>query len=123
MSDEFVPLADAVRSLRAELIEAAEAGADQLIRFGVGPIDLEFQVVAKREGGPNGKVKFGLLGMGFELGGNAKFSSEQVQKVKVSLKPIQVNTDGSITELEIAKAPTSASKSENEINLSRKPRS
>jgi hypothetical protein len=79
-----------------------------------------FKLLRNERGGANGKVKFGVLGMGFEIGGTAKFSSEQIHKVKLSLKPVQVNRDGSITELEISKVPATT-KSEDEVSLSRKP--
>ena len=102
MSDEFLPLANVVRSLRVEIAQATKAGANESVRFEVGPIDLEFQVVAKKEA--DGEIKFGVLGLGFEVGG--KFSSDHVQKVKVTLKPLQVLPDGSLTELEILKVPS-----------------
>jgi hypothetical protein len=94
--------------LRSEIIKAANAAGPERIRFGVGPIDLEFQVVAKREGGPSGKIKFGIWGVGVEAGGSAKFGNEHMQKVKFTLKPVRVEDDGSETEVEVfrPKKPT-----------------
>jgi hypothetical protein len=75
-AEEMLPLAEVVEALRSEIIKAADAAGPERIRFGVGPIDLEFQVVAKREGGPSGKIKFGIWGVGVEAGGSAKFGNE-----------------------------------------------
>ena len=84
-----------------EIVKAADVAGKEDIRFGVGPIDVEFQVVAKREGGPEGKIKFAVLGFGVEAGGNAKFVSERTQKVKLSLKPVRIAPDGSEEDVEI----------------------
>lgn len=102
-SEELLPLAEAVQALRSELGRAADAAENEEIRFGVGPIEVEFQIAAKREGGPQGTIKFGVLGVGVEAGGSAKFVSERTQKVKLSLKPVRVARDGSEEEIEIFK--------------------
>jgi hypothetical protein len=60
MSDTLLPLRDAIKALRAELQNAYEDGMDEDIRFQTGPVELEFTVVAAREGGPEGKIKFSL---------------------------------------------------------------
>ena len=100
-SEEVLPLAEVVQALRGEIGRAVDAAGNEQIRFGVGPIEVEFQVVAKREGGPQGTIKFGVLGVGVEVGGSAKFASERTQKVKLSLKPVRVTSDGSEEEIEI----------------------
>jgi hypothetical protein len=110
MSEELLPLSEAVRALRAEIVTAAEAGKAETIRFGLGKIELEFQIVAKREGGSDGKIKFGVLGVGLEIAGSAKFSSEQVHKVKVTLNPVQINRDGAEEEIEISRKPRTTKK-------------
>jgi hypothetical protein len=99
--EEMLPLGEVIRELRTEITKAASAGAKERIRFGVGPIDLEFQVVAKREGGPSGKIKFGIWGIGVEAGGGTKWGTESTQKVKFTLKPVRVEDDGTETDLEI----------------------
>jgi hypothetical protein len=103
-TEEMLPLAEVVDALRSEIVKAADVGGNEKIRFGVGPIDIEFQVVAKREG--SGKIKFGIWGIGVDAGG--KFGSERTQKVKFTLKPVRMNDDGSETEVEVfrPKKPT-----------------
>jgi len=95
MAENMLPLSDVVRALRAEILAGASAGENETILFELGPIDVEFTVVAKREGGPNGKIKFEIFGIGAELGGSAKFASEQTQKIKLNLKPMVQLPDGS----------------------------
>jgi hypothetical protein len=86
-AEEMLPLAEVVEALRSEITKAADVAGNEEIRFGDGPIDLEFQVVAKREGGPSGKIKFGIWGVGVEAGGSAKFGNERTQKVKCQVHP------------------------------------
>jgi Trypsin-co-occurring domain 2 len=105
MADEMIPLHDAIRILRAEIVLAAEEGTDKGVQFRLGPIDLEFSVVATREGGPNGKIKFSLFGIGAEAGGSAKFANERTQKVKLTLTPFRKGADGSPEEVDINRVP------------------
>jgi Trypsin-co-occurring domain 2 len=99
--EEMPPQAEVIRELRTEITNAASAGAKERIRFGVGPIDLKFRVVARREGGPSGKIKFGIWGIGVEAGRSKKSGKETTQKVKFALKPVRIEDDGSETDLEI----------------------
>jgi hypothetical protein len=105
MSNDIIPFAEAVRALRSEIILAVGTAKNEKLRFSLGPIELELQVVAKREGGPSAKIKFGLLGSGLELGGSGKFSSETVHKVKLRLDPILTADDGIIEEVIVSKKP------------------
>jgi hypothetical protein len=105
VSDHMLPLGEVVHALREELINAAKSGANEIVRFEAGSIEVEFTIVAKREGGPEGKIKFEVFGFGAELGGGAKFAREQTQKVKLTLTPVQVLPDGTRGHLEINKVP------------------
>jgi hypothetical protein len=88
---DLVPLREAIEALRTEIMEAAATGANQLVSFLVGPIELEFNVVAKREGAGKANVKFGILGLGAEIGGDLKVTGETTQKVKITLTPQVTN--------------------------------
>jgi hypothetical protein len=79
---EWVTLAEAVQVLREELTVARDNGADQDIQFDVGPVEIEFAVVAKRSGGGKVGLTF-LVPLGIE-GGLAK---EETHRVKVTLTP------------------------------------
>ena len=58
----IVGLAEAVESLRAELMKAVEAGKGQPMQFSVEPIELTAQVVVTK--GADGKIGWDLLGVG-----------------------------------------------------------
>jgi hypothetical protein len=89
--DSELELKDVVRKLREDLQAAAEEGQGKGIRFKLESIDLELKVAAKREGGPNGKIKFSVLGIGAEVGGSAKWAAEQVQTIKLKMVPETAN--------------------------------
>src|SRR5271167_1927174 len=91
---ETVPLRDAIRALRVEIMEAAEEASTQTVRFELGPIELEFQVVAKQEKGVHGKIGFHIFAAEATLGGSGKGADERTQKVKVVLNPILAGDDG-----------------------------
>jgi hypothetical protein len=101
MSENMLPLRDVVRALRAELLEASATSKYENLRFEVGPIEVEFTVFAKQEGGPEGKITFSILGLGAELGANAKFGRETTQRVKLTLTPSRTLADGTTGQLEI----------------------
>jgi len=44
-----IPLAEAIRALRRELVEAVREGEDEEVRFALGDIDLELQVEVSKE--------------------------------------------------------------------------
>lgn len=62
----IVGLAEAVESLRAELMTAVEAGRGQPMQFSVEPIELTAQVAVTKEA--EGKIGWNLLGMGGSYG-------------------------------------------------------
>ena len=81
MPETLLPLYQVIQGLRTELYAAVAAGKNELLTFDLGPIEMEFTVVAKREGGPNGKIKFEIFGIGAELGADAKVGTERTQKI------------------------------------------
>jgi NTP-dependent ternary system trypsin peptidase co-occuring protein len=94
MPAQLLPLVDVIRSLRAEIQEATTAGIDESLRFKLGPIELEFQVVAAKEAGADGKISFHIFGVGAEIGGNAKGSDQRTQRIKLVLTPVKVSANG-----------------------------
>lgn len=76
-----IGLVEVIASLRAELAEAVEEGKNQDIQFPVGQIDLEFQVGVTRDVHGGGKLRFWVL----ELGADAGYEAQSVQKVAISL--------------------------------------
>ena len=55
--DAGVGLAEAIRSLRAELSLAMQHGTGEDIRFRVGPVELEFLLEVTQEAGAEGGVR------------------------------------------------------------------
>jgi hypothetical protein len=95
---ETIPLRDVVRALRAEIISAAKDASAQEVKFELGQIELEFQIVAKKDRGVDGKlggkVSFHILSFDATLGGNVKVADERTQKVKLVLQPTFVDGTG-----------------------------
>lgn len=81
-------LAETVRALREELEQAVTSADGQEIRFLVGPVQLEFHVAVRREGGTSGKARFWVL----EAGADVSYAKETIQKVSLTLEA--ASTDG-----------------------------
>jgi Trypsin-co-occurring domain 2 len=95
--------------------------SNETVRFELGPSEVEITIVAKREGGPNGKIKFEVLGLGAELGGGAKLGGEKTQNVKLNLTPVKILPDGSQAHLEISRVPQPDYPASTEEPLIRRP--
>ena len=102
---ETIPLRDALAALRVELVGATGDAAGQKIRFELGPIELEFQVVATTEKGVEGKVggkvNFHIFSAEASIGGNVKGSDDRTQKVKLVLNPVLLSEGGERRKLDI----------------------
>jgi hypothetical protein len=83
-----VGLAEAVESLRAELMTAVEASKDQPMQFSVEPIELTVQVAVTKEA--DGKIGWNLLGMG------GSYESASTQTLMLKLTPVWKNQDGTL---------------------------
>jgi Trypsin-co-occurring domain 2 len=105
---ETIPLRDAVRALRAEIMAAAEDASGKSVRFELGQIELEFQVVAKGEksadGKFSGKINFHIFSVDAALGGGGKHADERTQKIKFVLMPTGIDAMGKpTTKLQISR--------------------
>ncbi|MFO1036166.1 MAG: trypco2 family protein [Geminicoccaceae bacterium] len=78
-----IPLAEAIKDLRAELLEAMREGADKGLRFRLKPVELELNLSMSREGGAGGKVKFWVV----ELGADGKLQQATTHRLKLILEP------------------------------------
>jgi hypothetical protein len=103
---ETLPLREVIRSLRSELVEAATEGQTEAVRFELGPIELEFQVVVEREGEAGGKLGFHIFAANAEVNLGGKVSDQRTQKVKLTLTPSAWRDDDSKVPLEIARRHT-----------------
>ncbi|MFF0518417.1 trypco2 family protein [Actinomadura nitritigenes] len=80
---DWLDLADVVRALRRELAEAAAEGAAADVHFEVGPVEMEFLVDVKREGGADAGVRFGVV----SFGGKGSVISGSAHRLKLVLTP------------------------------------
>ena len=79
-----IPLADAIKRLRDELISAAQEGADKDVRFRLGPIQLELEVAATNTGGGEAGIKFWVV----TIGGKAETSKARTHTIHLELHPL-----------------------------------
>jgi len=84
----IIGLAEAVESLRAELMRAVKAGWDQPMQFSVEPIELTAQVAVTKDA--NGKIGWNLLGIGGSL------ESASTQTLTLRLAPVWKKPDGTL---------------------------
>ncbi len=78
-----IELADAVASIRNQLIEAATRATDHPVSFAVGDIQMEFTLELRREAKAGGKVKAWVV----EAGTDAARTTGRTHKVAFTLTP------------------------------------
>jgi len=78
---EQLGLAETVEALRAELAQAAAAGAKADFQFPVSGVQLEFHVGVTKTGEGKAGVRFWVV----ELGGSGSYAREEIQTVTVTL--------------------------------------
>lgn len=79
----MIELAEVIGELRRELQRAMDAGEGELLRFELGPVELEATVAVEKGGGGSAKVRFWVI----ELGGDAKATQASTQRLKLALQP------------------------------------
>ena len=110
MSDfSEIELAAAVRAVRAQLVQAARDGANDPVRFEVGPIQMDFAVELRREAGASGGVKAWVLSAEAE----AKASRATTHRVSFTLTPKDVVRGGPVEVGDDRPAGTSRFNSDN----------
>ena len=85
--DGRVPLSDAISSLRAELMEAMRESRGEELRFALGPVELEFQLVATIEVGAGGGVRFWVV----NADAKASRATGSTHTLKVTLTPVHAS--------------------------------
>ena len=79
----MIELAEVIGELRRELQRAMDGGEGELLRFELGPVELEATVAVEKGGGVGAKVRFWVI----ELGGDAKANQASTQRLKLALQP------------------------------------
>ncbi|GLY79329.1 trypco2 family protein [Actinoallomurus iriomotensis] len=84
MSDgDWLDLADVVHALRRELAQATAEGSEAEVRFELGPVELEFLVDVKKDGGAEAGVRFGVV----SFGAKGTVTSGSTHRLKLLLTP------------------------------------
>jgi hypothetical protein len=83
VAEDWVGLADAIRALRRELTASMTAAQGEAIRFELGPVEMEFLLEVRKEGGGEAGVRFWVV----SLGGKGAVSSGSTHRVVLSLTP------------------------------------
>jgi hypothetical protein len=89
MTDATVGLAEAIATLREELLTAVDEGKDKAMRFRLAPVDLSLQVAITKEA--DGKIGWKVLGLG------GSYTSVTTQTLGLRLEPVWRHDDGSYT--------------------------
>ncbi|MFF0555395.1 trypco2 family protein [Streptomyces sp. NPDC004266] len=85
-----IELADAIQSVRDQLITAAGRATGQAVAFEVGDIEMEFTIELRQEVKGSGKVKAWVV----EAGADATRAKGETHRVAVTLKPRNAATGG-----------------------------
>lgn len=79
----MIELSEMIAELRRELNDAIDAGADERLRFELGPVEVEVTVGLDSKGTAGAKVRFWVI----ELGGDAEVARSSLQRIKLTLQP------------------------------------
>ncbi len=117
---DTIPLRDAIHALRGEILAARGEAASQGVQFELGPIEMEFQVVARREIGGEAKVGFHIFAAEASVGVSGKGADERTQKVKFVLNPVLVDATGGRSKVDISREGTREKDKPSETTLERR---
>ena len=87
-----VPLAAAIRALRAELMAAWTDAQDKSLRFKVAPVELTLEVAVTWTGTGTAGIKWWLL----EAGGEVSREKATTQTIKLTLDPVTLDAQGNV---------------------------
>jgi hypothetical protein len=83
----LVPLGEAIRSLRVELLQAMQDARGEELRFAIGPVELEFQLTATTEASAGGAVRFWVI----DADAKGSRASGSTHTLKVTLTPVHAS--------------------------------
>lgn len=93
-----VDLADTIRVLRQQLSAAMHEGQSEELRFDLGEVQLEFEVVVTKDASADGGIRFGVL----SLGAKANIGNEASHRISLIMQPVIVNSDGSTSRANVS---------------------
>ena len=83
----LVPLGEAIRSLRVELLQAMQDARGEELRFAIGPVELEFQLTATTEASAGGAVRFWVI----DADAKGSRASGSTHTLRVTLTPVHAS--------------------------------
>ena len=86
-SKSRIPLAKAIKDLRAELLDAVKEGAGKDLRFKLDPIELELSLDMTYKGGGEASVEFWVV----KLGAKGEVERAGAHKLTLKLNPVDKN--------------------------------
>lgn len=84
-----IALAEAIKSLRAELKDAFEEGQEQDMRFRPGPIELELEVQIAAEGKGEAKSRFWIV----DFSASGSLTRTGTHRIKMTLQAVDRNNN------------------------------
>ncbi|WP_416974152.1 trypco2 family protein [Streptomyces sp. 4F14] len=85
--EPWAELGETIGAIRSELQAALEAGQGEAVRFTTGPVELEFSVEVRKDGGAKAKVF--VLPWSVEAQGSAGVA--RTHRIKLTLQPVDTN--------------------------------
>lgn len=86
VSQPWAELGETVSAIRAQLQQAMDEGSGKSLQFRAGPVELEFSIEVRKEGGAKAKVF--VLPWSAEARGAV--SADAVHRIKLTLQPVDV---------------------------------
>jgi hypothetical protein len=91
-----IPLSDAIRALRSEIVKAAGEGEGKDVRFRLGEIELEFGLEVGRQAGADAGIQFWVI----SLGARGERRSATTHTVRLTLAPVGLDGDVLVSDKE-----------------------
>ncbi|MFD3576535.1 trypco2 family protein [Streptomyces sp. NPDC058644] len=85
----MIELAEMIAQLRGELAAAMAAADDEVLRFELGPVQLEAEFAVQRSGTADGRIRFWVV----EAGASGQQTNSTTHRVTLSLEPRVRGTD------------------------------
>ncbi len=79
-----IPLAEAIRALRGELVAAVREAEGEEVRFALGPVELELQLEVSKEAGGEAGIAFWVV----TIAGKGSRTEATTHTVKLTLTPV-----------------------------------
>jgi len=102
MAEVVAGLSDAISAIRSELTKAMSSGADSEIRFRLGPVELEFQLEARKDAEATAGVRFWILSAGVK----GDVSAGSAHRIKLVLQPVTPDGGDVAVSAERSEPPT-----------------